>query len=178
VLTVQSAADSTVVAHRMIDILMDRLPPGRGDLILFDINRASWLDGLTTKGFEQEIRPRLTRDDLPFSLMFVTNRTPDSLEVVSRIRKDGKLVETDVGAAWPRGIFSLSHVAVAISPTDPVYGADEAGSPSRLPLGTLALRGENGLLAISAGLMIRMRFNPFYAWTEERIMEWVSRKPG
>ncbi|MBS0188356.1 MAG: alpha/beta fold hydrolase [Planctomycetes bacterium] len=175
VLVVQSAADATVIAAQMIDVLMDRLPPGRGELILFDINRASWLEGLTDNSFETHIRPRLKRSDLPFVLTLVTNKSQDGFDAIARTLVAGKITERDVGVAWPTGNFSLSHVALPIPPSDPVYGAGGTESPTRLPLGTLALRGERGVLAISSGLMMRMRFNPFYDWTENQIMEWITK---
>lgn len=174
VLVVQSAADATVIAYRMIDELMDRLPRGRGELILFDMNRSSWLEGLTDSNFEEHIRPRLKRTDLPFVLTLVSNRAPDSPEVFSRTLNGGKITERDIGVSWPVGNFSLSHVALPIPPSDPVYGSGEQESATRLPLGTLALRGENGVLAISPSLMMRMRFNPFYDWTESEIMKWIA----
>jgi len=174
-LVVQSAADATVIAYRMIDILMDRLPPGRGELILFDINRASWLEGLTDDSFEKHIRPRLTRADLPFVLTLVTNRKVDSPEPVARTLIKGTITEAEIGVPWPTGNFSLSHVALPIPADDPVYGAGQKESTTKLPLGTLALRGERGVLAISSGLMMRMRFNPFYEWTENEILKWITR---
>jgi len=178
VLVVQSAADATVIAYRMIDVLMDRLPPGRGELILFDINHASWLEGLTDDSFETYIRPRLKRSDLPFALTLVTNRKIDSPDPVARTLIGGNITETDIGVPWPVGNFSLSHVALPIPPDDPVYGGRETESQKKLPLGTLALRGERGILAISSGLMMRMRFNPFYAWTEAEIMKWLAKNTG
>ena len=174
-LVVQSAADATVIAYRMIDILLDRLPPGRGELILFDINRASWLEGLTDDSFEKHIRPRLTRADLPFVLTIVTNRKVDSPEPVARTLIKGTITEAEIGVPWPTGNFSLSHVALPIPADDPVYGAGQKESTTKLPLGTLALRGERGVLAISSGLMMRMRFNPFYEWTENEILKWITR---
>lgn len=174
-LVVQSAADATVIAYRMIDILMDRLPPGRGELILFDINRSSWLEGLTDDSFEKHIRPRLKRPDLPFVLTLVTNKAPDSHELFARTLVSGKITESDIGVSWPTGIFSLSHVALPIPIDDPVYGSGEVESTKQLPLGTLALRGERGILSISSGLMMRMRFNPFYDWTENEILKWITR---
>ncbi|MGH7242025.1 MAG: alpha/beta hydrolase [Phycisphaerales bacterium] len=177
-LVVQSAADATVIAYRMLDVLMNRLPPGRGELILFDINRSSWLEGLTDNTFEEQIRPRLQKPDLPFTATLVTNRTPNSPELFARDRIGGDVAEVDMHTSWPVGIFSLSHVALPIPPNDPVYGDGATESATKLPLGTLALRGERGILAISSGLMMRMRFNPFYAWTEGRIMDWLAKTVG
>jgi hypothetical protein len=72
-------------------------------------------------------------------------------------------------------VFSLSHVAPPIPPTDRVYGLGTADAPQLLPLGTFELRGERGVLSISPGLMMRMRFNPFYDWTEDRIVSWIAQ---
>ncbi len=178
VLTVQSAVDATVIAYRTIDILMDRLPPGKSELILYDIDRSSWLQGLTDDSFEKYIRPRLKRTDLPFVLTLVTNRSPESPDVIAKTQKDGKITESDVGTIWPRGTFSLSHVALPIPPSDAVYGANEVESPSKLPLGTLSLRGETGILSISPSLLMRMRYNPFYDWTEKQILTWIRKQTG
>lgn len=177
-LVVQSAADATVIAYRMIDILMDRLPPGRGELILFDINHSSWLDGLTNDSFEKHIRPRLKRSDLSFILKLVTNRATDSPDLVVRTLDKGAITEEQLDLPWPAGIFSLSHVAVPIPPNDPAYGSGQTESTRKLPLGTLALRGERGILAISSGLMMRMRFNPFYDWTEQQVLNWIASNTG
>jgi alpha-beta hydrolase superfamily lysophospholipase len=173
VLVVQSVADATVLTHGVIDALLDRLPAGRGEMILFDINRFSWLDGLTGSEFEREILPRLKRPGLAFKVVLATNREVDSREVVARQYEGGKPVDAIINAEWPAGTFSLSHVAIPIPVTDRVYGLGEVGLPPLLPLGTLSLRGERGVLTISPGLMMRMRYNPFYEWTEDRIMGWV-----
>jgi hypothetical protein len=173
VLVVQSVADATVLTHGVIDALLDRLPAGRGEMILFDINRFSWLDGLTGSEFEREILPRLKRPGLGFKVVLATNREVDSREVVARQYEGGKPVDALINAEWPAGTFSLSHVAIPIPVTDRVYGLGEVGLPPLLPLGTLSLRGERGVLTISPGLMMRMRYNPFYEWTEGRIMGWV-----
>lgn len=178
VLVLQSAADATVIAYRMIDVLMDRLPPDRGELILFDINRSTWLEGLTDNSFEEHIRPRLKRPDLPFVLTLVTNKAPQSPELFARRLVAGKITETDVGTHWPTGNFSLSHVALPIPPDDPVYGSGQVESSAKLPLGTLELRGERGVLAISSDLLMRMRFNPFYSWSESQVLDWINRNTG
>jgi alpha-beta hydrolase superfamily lysophospholipase len=176
VLTVQSVVDSTVVAYRMIDVLMDRLPPGTSELILFDVRRDELIEGLIDCGFEQHIRPRLTRGNLPFALTFVTARSPASEELVARTYRGAEPTEAEVGVAWPQGVFSLSHVALPIPPSDPVYGPGSPDAPAKLPLGKLSLRGESGVLALSPTLLMRMRYNPFYDWTEKRILTWIEAR--
>lgn len=189
VLAVQSVADATVLAHGVIDTVLDKLPPtppGRAEMILFDVNRASWMEGLMGTSFEREIRPRLERGrtvssegtttTLPFTLTLVTNRNTDALDVVARTYTHTEMTETDLKLAWPQGIFSLSHVAPPIPPSDRIYGLGTPDAPQLLPLGTFALRGERGVLSISPGLMMRLRFNPFYDWTEDRIMTWIDQR--
>ncbi|MBS0198050.1 MAG: alpha/beta fold hydrolase [Planctomycetes bacterium] len=170
-LTVQSAADSTVLATRMVDGLMDRVSPGRGELILFDINRASWTEGLVNRDFAKELLPRLKREDLSFTFNFVTNRSPGTAELEVRTRRGAQVESSEIDASWPKGVFSLSHVALPIPPDDPVYG--DAGPGMKLPLGVLTGRGERGVLAISEGLLMRMRYNPVHAWTQKRVMDWM-----
>jgi alpha-beta hydrolase superfamily lysophospholipase len=177
-LAVQSIADSTVLAHRTIDGLMDRLTPGDSELLLFDVRRDALMDGLLHTGFEEAIRPRLDRLDRPFGLTLVTQRSADSDTMVARTyRTGGDEVEEVIDAVWPAGVFSLSHVALPIPTNDPVYGLGDDDAPAILPLGTLAARGESGVLALSPSLLMRMRYNPFYGWTEARILRWLHDRP-
>lgn len=186
VLAVQSAADATVLAQGVMDDVLDKLPQDRGEMVLFDVNRATRMEGLMGTSFESAIRPRIERgrtvstegttSTLPYTLTLVANRDADSLEVVARTYSRAPMVETDLKLTWPHEIFSLSHVALPIPPTDRVYGLGTTDSPQLLPLGTFALRGERGVLSISPGLMMRMRFNPFYDWTENRIMTWIEAR--
>lgn len=171
VFAAQSAADSTVLVTRLIEGLMDRTVKGRGELLLFDINRASRLEGLIDKTFEIALIERLRRIDLPFVLTVVTNRSAETLEMETRRHESGKRVVTPMEFSWPRDVFSLSHVALSIPPQDPVYGA--GGEGKRLPLGTMSGRGERGVLAISEGLLIRMRYNPFHDWTQGQVEGWM-----
>ncbi len=175
ILAVQSAIDSTVVVSKLFTVLFDRLPAGgASEVLLFDVNRVAWLDNLLSLSFEREIRPRLERKDLPFKLTVVANAAPDSLAVTAKTRAGELLTETPLEAAWPRDVFSLSHVAVPIPPTDPVYGTAEATAKSGLPLGSLTMRGERGALTISDSMFIRQRNNPFYGFMEDHVVKWLA----
>lgn len=176
VLAVQSVVDSTVIPTKMLDVLMDRVPKGNSELILFDIDRDELLEGMIDIRFEEQIRPRLVRDDLPYSLTIVTNRFVQTKVPVARSRRNGEILDADIGIPWPQHIFSLSHVALPISPADPVYGVGGPDAPVKLPLGTLSWRGESGVLALSPSILMRMRYNPFYEWTEKRILSWVKAR--
>ncbi|MBL0922056.1 MAG: alpha/beta hydrolase [Phycisphaerales bacterium] len=175
VYTVQSVVDATVQVPRLIERLFDRLPPGKSELLLFDVNRKAWLEELISFDFEQGVRPRLSRPDLPFTLSFVTNVDENSLEVELRTRRAGELTREPLGLAWPDEIFSMSHASPPIPADDPILGTAAATEGVGLPLGSLSLRGESGVLAIADASLVRLRHNPFYEFTEDRVIEWLRR---
>jgi alpha-beta hydrolase superfamily lysophospholipase len=175
ILAMQSAIDATIVVPKLITVLFDRLQPGgASELVLFDINRVERLNNLMDLSFEREIWPRLERKDLPFKLTLVGNAAADSPEVKAQTRAGDSLTEMALGEAWPKGVFSLSHVAVPIPPTDPIYGTAEATAKSGLPLGSLTARGERGALMISDSMLIRQRNNPFYAFMADHVVKWLA----
>ena len=49
-----------------------------------------------------------------------------------------------------------------------------AGSPDRVNLGNIALRGEKNVLNISAADLLRLRYNPFHEYMIQRAAETVS----
>ena len=84
--------------------------------------------------------------------------------------------------AWPRGVFSLSHVALPFPPDDPIYGGPQAlAAPGRVPgqgpivLGAITLLGERGMLQVPDGFFLRLRFNPFFAYVDERTRDFLAR---
>ena len=175
ILALQSAIDATVAVPRLITVLFDRLKPGGpSELVLFDVNRLSWLGNLVDLAFEDQVRPRLQREDLPFKLTLVVNVATNSLAVKAETRAGGSLTEVTLNEAWPKEVFSLSHIAVPISPQDPVYGTSEATAKSGLPLGSVTIRGEHGALAIPDSLLVRQRFNPFYSFMENHALQWLA----
>jgi esterase/lipase len=175
ILTMQSAIDATVVVPKLITVLFDRLAPGGpSELVLFDVNRVVWLDNLLNLSFEQKIRLRLQRADLPFKLTIVGNAAPDSLEVKAQTRAGDSLTEQALTEVWPKDVFSLSHIALPIPPEDPVYGTAEATEANGLPLGSLTMRGEHGALLISDSLLVRQRNNPFYPFMANHVVKWLA----
>jgi len=174
VLAFQSAVDSTVITSRLITELFDRVASNGSELVLFDVNRAGWLENLVNVGFEQRIRPELQRAGALFTLTIATTESEESLQMVAKTRVDGSLTVSPLNTAWPEGVFSLSHVALPFSPDDPLYGTAEATRKSGLPLGSLNARGESGVLRISDGQLLRLRHNPFYAYTENHASDWLQ----
>jgi len=175
VLALQSAIDATVIVPKLITVLFDRLQPGgASELVLFDVNHVAWLGNLVDRSFEREIRPRLERADLPFKLTLVVNAGTNSLAVKAQTRAGDSLTERVLDEAWPTDVFSLSHIAVPIPPTDPVYGTAEATAQSGLPLGSLSMRGEHGALRVSDSLLVRQRYNPFYPFMTDHVVKWLG----
>ena len=60
----------------------------------------------------------------PFDLTLTTNEDAERSALVARHRPaSGSVVESEpTGLDWPGDFFSLSHVALPISPDDPIYG--------------------------------------------------------
>ncbi|MGL5671414.1 MAG: hypothetical protein ACRDDQ_09055, partial [Cetobacterium sp.] len=63
---------------------------------------------------------------------------------------------------WNESNFSLSHVAIPISPDNSIYGRDSI-------LGGLNLKGENNSLYLSPNLLYRLRYNEFFQYIENDI---------
>ena len=81
-----------------------------------------------------------------------------------------------LGVSWPEDVFSLSHNAVPFAPDDPILGTAEATVQTGLPLGSLNLRGESGVLTISDKLLLQQKHNPFYEHMEDHIVEWLMER--
>jgi hypothetical protein len=173
VLAMQSVVDSTVEAPKLITVLFDRLKSDLSELFLFDINREDWLGNLFNKSFEQKIFPKLKKKDLPYRLSVLTNKDSPSGQLQVQTRDgDSWLVEsTDLW--WPKGVVSLSHVAIPFPDNDAVYGMGD--SKSDVSLGSLNLKAEPSDLLIPVSLFVRCRYNPFYRLMENRVIEWYRK---
>lgn len=110
-----------------------------------------------------------------FSVTLVTNASAATEEVVGRHIEPGAREATvsPLGLAWPRYVYSLSHVALPFRPDDPLYGGPDAGKSPGIRLGNVALRGERGALRIGAADLLRLRWNPFHSYMERRVLEFV-----
>ena len=74
---------------------------------------------------------------------------------------------------WPGDAYSLSHVALPFPATDALYGSEPENS--NVPnLGLLSVKGEKGILGIPAGDILRIKYNPFYKYIDERIHTFLS----
>jgi alpha-beta hydrolase superfamily lysophospholipase len=183
ILAFQSVVDATVSTPALVSGLLARLPaPAEGghELVLYDINRLVQAEKLLAQDPSPSIERLMTRTESPFAVRLLTNRDPSSPAARWRIRRPGG--DPDAGEAttlvWPRAVYSLSHVSLPFAPDDPVYGNGEApidlGGPA-YPLGGIALRGERGVLQVSAADQLRLRWNPFFPDLARRVGEFVTR---
>jgi alpha-beta hydrolase superfamily lysophospholipase len=171
VLAFQSAVDATIPAASVMDVLLDRLPAIGSQLVVFDVNHRAAADDMLRPAVEA-LRDRLVDSPpSPYAISVVTNENVTTATVVERNRAAGSEVWSDAatGLSWPTGVYSLSHVALPFPPDDPLYGAVFEPDNPLPPLGTLELRGERSVLVISAAMLMRLRYNPFFAHVLARI---------
>jgi alpha-beta hydrolase superfamily lysophospholipase len=177
-LVFKSTVDATVSTDAVVDRLLKHLKPDRHELVLFDINRFAAKSSLLIAD-PAPLTTRLTADkSLPFVMTLVTNANPKSRAVVAH-RKPPFSTEASktepLHLAWPRGVISLSHVALPFAPDDPLYGQGPPGEEDNLFLGQMAIQGERDLLKIPYSFLLRIRFNPFYVFLETRVLEWFDK---
>jgi alpha-beta hydrolase superfamily lysophospholipase len=180
VLTFQSVVDSTVSTSAVITALHARLPPGKSELVLFDLNREELLEHMLSAGAEAALTamPAAPRG---FALTLVTNLALGAAAVEARTTPAGSTEETrqNLGLAWPRGLFSLSHVALPFPVEDGLYGLVPAAHDDfGIRLGTIAPRGESGILVMSLDALMRASSNPFYPYLRERVQGLLPASDG
>jgi hypothetical protein len=146
--------------------------------VLFDINRHAAVKSTLLVSDPAPFTDRLLAEsDLPFAVTIITNESAESVAVVAW-RKAPHELETSLlgplGLAWPGDVVSLSHVALPISPNDPLYGRFQPLESNHIFLGNLAIKGERGLLKIPEGWLLRMRNNPFYSYLEDSVLGWLE----
>jgi alpha-beta hydrolase superfamily lysophospholipase len=177
ILAFQSVADATVSTSAVIDALFRRLAIERHELVLFDINRRADAEPLLRHDALDVREKLLGGPPLNFELTVLTNAAGETLDLVALRRTPASrdVARENPRLTWPPHVYSLSHVALSIPPDDPVYGAVRPGRPAVIYLGHPQLQGERGLLTVPADQLIRLRYNPFYAYVEARIDAFLGR---
>lgn len=176
VLTFQSVVDFTVSTRAVITALYNQLPANGSELVLFDLNRAARFGPLLARTAETRLTRLLPPPPRRFRTTIVTNVADNSTEMVARVVEAGgsdERVQT-LGIAYPADIFSLSHVALPFPPSDALYGfAPDASEDFGVNLGTMASRGEIGVLIVNLDFLMRIASNPFFPYLSDRVMEEV-----
>jgi alpha-beta hydrolase superfamily lysophospholipase len=176
VLAFLSTVDSTVKAAAVADVLLEHLAPEGHELVLFDVNRLAAVQALmvTDPGpLTQRLRDLSQR---PYTLTVITNASPKSPQVVELRSPAGSAttLRRDLALEWPRTVFSLSHVALPFPPDDPLYGYAPPPRGSHVQLGSIEIRGENGVLTVPTWVLTRQRSNPFHGYLLERLDAFVD----
>jgi alpha-beta hydrolase superfamily lysophospholipase len=175
-LTFHSLVDATVSTPAVVHALYDVIADERSELVLFDINRASGLVPFIQPA-DATLLSRLT-DASPrrYRRTLVTNVDTASLDVGEKsIAPGATTIESrPLGMAWPRDVFSLSHVAIPFPLSDPIYGREETADPVRtIRLGLLSPRGERAVFAVPSDTLMRLTCNPFFTYMDGRIDTWI-----
>jgi alpha-beta hydrolase superfamily lysophospholipase len=175
-LAFQSVVDTTVSVSTLVAGLFDKLPESGHELVFFDLNRINQ----TARFFRDDPKPYLDRmlyhEKLPYGFTFVTNENETSSRI-HLLHKDAGTEAIDIktgSLVWPEGIHSLAHVSLPFPKSDPLNGTDSFAENPGVHLGNIALRGERGVLRVAAADMLRLRWNPFYPFIEERISDFVG----
>jgi hypothetical protein len=158
--------------------MLDLLAPHRHELVLFDVNRYAVKSRLMISDPGPFTNRLMGESGLPFSVTFVTNENPESVSVVARHKSPFSTEAAKIeplNLDWPRGVISLSHLALPIPPDEPLYGRRPPDNEDVLFLGEMALLGERGLLVFPDDWLLRLRYNPFYAYLEMRAVDWMDR---
>jgi alpha-beta hydrolase superfamily lysophospholipase len=173
-LAFQSVVDATVEASALVSGLFDRLPAGGHEIVLFDVNRYTQVEPLMKSDPASWIDSMLRKRHHDFTIAAVVNESEETRRVEIHRKLPGKgevEIEARPGMRWPLMIYSLSHVALPFAPDDPVYGGPDAGESPGIQLGDIALRGEKGVLQVSGTDMLRLRWNPFYDYIAQRVVD-------
>lgn len=175
-LVFQSIVDATVSPLAVVQVFLGRLAAEGHELVLYDVNRLADAEPLLRADARLPAERLLNGAARPFGVTLVTNESGTSQSIVALHRPAQGAVQAPqpLSLTWPAGIFSLSHTALAVAPEDPVYGAARPTDASMVYLGRLGLLGEQGVLALRANAMLRLRFNPFFAWQTGKIEEFLD----
>lgn len=172
VLTIQSAVDFTVSARAIVEELYGVLPVSRHELVLIDVNRAGKLGPLLNPAARRALDRLLPSPPRAWRSIVVTSVGPDDPNAVARIVEPGSTEEQvrPLSIPWPRELHSLSHVALPFPTSDALYGsAPDGGEDFGIELGTVAARGEVGVLITPLDALLRASWNPFFPYLLERI---------
>lgn len=168
----QSAVDATVTAPSLVSDLYTHLPPDRHNLVVFDVDRSQHVEPFLKRDPAKDVGLVLDNPDRGFVFTLLTNKDPESQDLVTRVWKPKSKTysQEPTPFTWPEGVYSLSHVALPFPQGDSLYGKQPTPDSPRIQIGSKVLRGEKGSLRISANDMLRLRWNPFYPFLEQKLI--------
>ncbi|MCK5359869.1 MAG: alpha/beta hydrolase, partial [Gammaproteobacteria bacterium] len=168
-----SAVDATVSTSAVIRHLLDRVDNKGSELIVFDINRHDAVVPFLQIDPGENLDLLMNGPALKYRLSLLTNMSSDSLILEERNKAIDNITSSHMpGISWPTSVYSLSHVALPFPATDSLYGS-EPDDLYKLHIGLLSPRGERGVLSIHANDLQRLRYNPFYAYLQQRLEKFL-----
>jgi len=177
VLAFQSMVDATVKTEKLV-WLFSQTGHENSELFLFDINRATGIQGYIDPKKQALNQASFGLEQLNFRYTFVTNAAQAGSEVVAYTWGPGSDFTAFENAAqravlsdsWPAKVCCLSHVALPISPADSLYGQDsdyaQLGDENEV-------LGERNVLTKDTKFA-RLRYNPFFAYVEKMIIREIT----
>ncbi len=177
VLTFQSVVDFTVSTRAIVNALYAKLPANGSELVIFDLNRRAKFGPLLRRSADTVLERLLPEPPRNFRTTIVTNTSGSSDSMVARTLDAGATSErtTELGLAYPPGVFSLSHLAIPFPLSDPLYGLEpDMSEDYGANLGAMATRGERGILVVSIDSLARMSSNPFFDFVLQRVDDAIA----
>jgi len=169
-----SAVDATVSVSAVVDHLLDKLSNNGNELVVFDINRNKHIIPFVNNDPEEGLISVFRREDMNFKLSLLTNESTDSFTVVEiNKERDNTVTKRQLDLLWPDNIYSLSHVALPFSETNSLYGS-KPEYETGLHIGRMSPRGERNVLSVPASDSLRLRYNPFYRYLQQRIVSFLA----
>lgn len=169
-----SAVDATVSVSAVVDHLLDKLNNENNELVIFDINRNKNIIPFLSNDPGDALKSVFSRENQTFRLSVLSNESENSYAILEANKERDNTVSTkQLELEWPEHIYSLSHVALPFSETDSLYGSkpeNEAG----LHIGRMSPRGEKNVLSVPASDSLRLRYNPFYRYLQQRIVSFLA----
>jgi hypothetical protein len=145
--------------------------------VLFDINRSVDFGPVLRASAEQAASRLVPPPPRRYGFTLVTNAGTGLPQMVAEDTPAGSrsVFRRALDLSYPRTVFSLSHVALPFPITDPMLGMEpDTAEDYGIRLGTLALRGEVGVLVLNTETLMRVTSNPFYPYLEERVRNWIA----
>ena len=171
--------DTTVSTTAVENFFARQLPANQHELVIFDINRHQNYLPITRSASIGAFAKIFPSSPATYELVRIGNTNPETHKISEWRRSQGSTIdqETPLAMEFPRGVYSLSHIALPFPPDDPTYGLKPDESQSYgIRLGNLSFRGERKTLALAADTNQRLNANPFYTYMTQRIDDWLGMR--
>ncbi|MCE4052827.1 alpha/beta hydrolase [Pseudomonas sp. Au-Pse12] len=174
----QSLTDATVSTPAVVNALYRHLPANGSELVIFDLNRERDFEGLLDPASVTSLANLLPPAPRNYTTRVLSNEGSGNatLQEVSNTALSLESHRRPLDLAYPPGVFSLSHVALPFPVDDGLYGTQpSAREDFGVHLGTLAARGERGVLVVPMDELMRLTANPFYPYLIQRIEAQIDK---